>query len=72
MQMSYETCGIDLIDVESSEEHAVVYEESTKLWTRLYAELLKSGAKKTAFWAGESEAPSHFWILLICLLSHVS
>lgn len=50
-QLSYETCAFEVVNVESNDEYSNVYEEAAGLWARLYAELLRSGQKKTRYWS---------------------
>jgi len=50
-QLSYETCDFAIIDVISDDAFSQVYHEATKIWIKLHAELLKSGAKTASFWA---------------------
>jgi hypothetical protein len=52
-QLSYSTCDFELVDVVSSVEFASVYEQAAKIFVDLYSELVRSGAKKTEYWAGK-------------------
>ena len=36
-QLSYSACNFAIVDVEADEEYAKIYEESTKIWSSLYA-----------------------------------
>lgn len=52
-QLSYQSCTFDLVDVITDENFAAVYEQAAKIFVDLYDELVKSGAKKTEYWAGK-------------------
>ncbi len=52
-QLSYQNCGFDLVNVVSDENFAAIYEQAAKIFVDLYDELVKSGAKKTEYWAGK-------------------
>ena len=50
-QLSYSTCDFELVDVVSDENFSAVYEQAARIFVDLYSALVKSGARKTEFWA---------------------
>ena len=51
-QLSYSTCDFNIVDVVSDEAYTNVYEQATKIWVSLYAELVKNpDIKRGAYWS---------------------
>lgn len=52
-QLSYSTCDFELVDVVSNENFSAVYEQASRIFVDLYSALVKSGKRKTEYWAGK-------------------